>query len=146
MYNGLGHQSPPASRRFSPAFSLVELMIVIVIMGILAAIAIPVYYDNVDRAILAESDAAMGSIRNYLVVYYGTNGMYSIQLFDAYVIGKSWNEIKPGELNGQFFRDSSFYYYCWDGINYFLIAQKGQPNPLWRTLDQNGDFESWPNL
>ncbi|MBT6556225.1 MAG: prepilin-type N-terminal cleavage/methylation domain-containing protein, partial [Candidatus Marinimicrobia bacterium] len=43
-------------------FSLVELMIVIVIIGVLAAVAVPIYSNNVMKAKMSEADAALGSI------------------------------------------------------------------------------------
>ncbi|MBT7093621.1 MAG: prepilin-type N-terminal cleavage/methylation domain-containing protein, partial [Bacteroidetes bacterium] len=55
-------------------FSLVELMIVIVIIGVLAAVAVPIYSNNVMKAKMSEADAALGSIRTQLRVYYGENG------------------------------------------------------------------------
>ncbi|MBT4947928.1 MAG: prepilin-type N-terminal cleavage/methylation domain-containing protein, partial [Candidatus Marinimicrobia bacterium] len=38
-------------------FSLVELMIVIVIIGVLAAVAVPIYSNNVMKAKMSEADA-----------------------------------------------------------------------------------------
>ncbi|MCF7798007.1 MAG: prepilin-type N-terminal cleavage/methylation domain-containing protein, partial [Candidatus Marinimicrobia bacterium] len=51
-------------------FSLVELMIVLVIIGILAAVGVPIYTSNVQKAKMSEADAALGTIRTALRVYY----------------------------------------------------------------------------
>ena len=44
-------------------FTLIELIIVIVIIGILAVIAIPKYFTNIDKARKAEALSTMGAIR-----------------------------------------------------------------------------------
>jgi len=43
-------------------FTLVELMVVIIIVGILAAIAVPLYTGYVERARVTEATSIMGAI------------------------------------------------------------------------------------
>ncbi len=43
-------------------FTLVELMVVIIIVGILAAIAVPLYTGHVERARITEATSIMGAI------------------------------------------------------------------------------------
>jgi len=105
-------------------FSLLELMIVIMIIGLLAAVAVPIFNRNVYTAKKAEGYAMLGSIRSQLYIYYGEWGDYPIVNKKDYVIGASWNDIKPGELSGVYFSDSSFYYKCRDGVKYEIIASK----------------------
>lgn len=50
-------------RRFSKAFTLVELVVVIAIVGILAAIAIPRFIDIRSEAYFAQRDGIVGSVR-----------------------------------------------------------------------------------
>ena len=96
--------------RGGQAFSLVELMIVIVIIGVLAAVAVPVYNNNVKKAKRAEADAALGTIRSQLDLYYGQYGYWPKKISKDYVIGADWNDIKEGELHGAYFSDSSYFY------------------------------------
>ena len=55
-------------------FTLIELMIVVAIIGILAAIAIPQYQDYVTRAKLAKVTASMGPIKLGLAEHTQNNG------------------------------------------------------------------------
>ena len=57
-------------------FTLVELMIVVVIVGILAAVAVPLYRGNVKRAMATEGAALLGSVRTAERVYYAEHESY----------------------------------------------------------------------
>jgi type II secretion system protein G len=54
-------------------FTLVELMIVIVIIGILAAVAVPKFADMVDKSKEGATKAQLTAIRGALQVYYSDN-------------------------------------------------------------------------
>ena len=51
-------------------FTLIELMIVVIIVGILAAAAIPIYRTFVKRAYETEAKASLGAIRSAELVYH----------------------------------------------------------------------------
>mgnify|MGYP001558706629 FL=1 len=55
-------------------FTLIELMIVVAIVGILAAIAIPAYQDYVARAQVSEGVAAAGAMKTSITEYYQSQG------------------------------------------------------------------------
>jgi len=55
-------------------FTLIELMIVVAIIGILAAIAIPSYQEYIARAQATESVVLLGALRSPIVEYYDSQG------------------------------------------------------------------------
>lgn len=63
------------SNRLS-GFTLIEMMIVVAIMGILAAIAIPAYQDYVLRGKLAEAYSQLASLQLRMEQYYQDNRTY----------------------------------------------------------------------
>jgi type IV pilus assembly protein PilA len=58
----------------SRGFTLIELMIVIAIVGILAAVALPAYQDYTVRAKMSEAMALLGEARTSVAEYYIING------------------------------------------------------------------------
>src|SRR5438874_8232824 len=60
-------------KRLQQGFTLIELMIVVAIVGILAAIAIPAYQDYVARSKVAEGMAAMGACKTSVTEYAQIN-------------------------------------------------------------------------
>jgi type IV pilus assembly protein PilE len=58
-------------------FTLIELMIVVAIIGILAAIAIPNYNDYVRRSKLTEAQSTLSDLRVKMEQYYQDNRSYA---------------------------------------------------------------------
>lgn len=54
-------------------FTLIELMIVIAIIGILAAIALPAYQDYTKRSRVSEGLSLAGGVKSALTEYYASN-------------------------------------------------------------------------
>jgi type IV pilus assembly protein PilE len=57
-------------------FTLIELMIAIVIVGVLAAIALPAYQDYIKKSRRAEAAAVLTEAAQRLEVFYSQNGRY----------------------------------------------------------------------
>lgn len=62
--------------RQQKGFTLIEVMIVVAIVAILSAIAIPSYTDYVRRSRLTEATAALSSMRVKMEQYYQDNRTY----------------------------------------------------------------------
>jgi len=69
-------------------FTLIELMIVVAIIGILAAVAIPAYQDYIARTQVAEAVGLMGAVKTPLAEYIGDKGIWPTALSDI-VAGSS---------------------------------------------------------
>jgi type IV pilus assembly protein PilA len=61
-------------RRIQQGFTLIELMIVVAIVGILAAIALPAYQDYTIRARVSEAAAAAGACKTGVAEFFASKG------------------------------------------------------------------------
>lgn len=61
----------------SAGFTLIELMIVIAILGIVVAIALPSYQDSVSKSRRADAQGVLTSFANTMERYYTTNSTYA---------------------------------------------------------------------
>jgi len=65
------------SRKFSHGFSLVELLIVVAIVGILAAVAVPAYYNHILRSRQADAYHNLLDIKSSQEMYYSMYNEYA---------------------------------------------------------------------
>src|SRR5271155_1123123 len=88
-------------------FTLIELIIVVAIIGILAAIAIPKFADLVLKSKEGATRGSLGSIRSALSIYYGDmEGQYPSDPSSLTINGKYLNSI-PLAKTPNYHSDSS---------------------------------------
>lgn len=86
----------------SKAFTMVELMVVVLIVGILAAVAVPLMSGRIDSSKWSEGKAAMGSIATALRAYAAEKGSLTT------VPSKSEIGISNEELDGTYFTPACY--------------------------------------
>src|SRR3954454_17240373 len=92
-----GHSLMTKSSR-SKGFTLIELMIVVAIIGILAAVAVPKFADLVTKSKEASVKGALGAVRSALSIYYGdTEGSYPTNLFVGLTTGNKYMPASGGQ-------------------------------------------------
>ncbi|MES1976734.1 MAG: pilin [Pseudomonadota bacterium] len=76
-------------RAIQKGFTLIELMIVVAIIGILAAVALPAYQDYTTRAKVSEIVLAASSARTSIAEYVAASGAFPATASDAAIATQS---------------------------------------------------------
>lgn len=131
-------------------FTLVELMVVILIVGILAAVAIPIMRGRIDAAKWSEGKAIMGTIATAIRAYAAekdVDGNYGAGLPTMTELG-----FAAGDFTGTYFDETNF---SWttefvDGrdpeLTFTITATAGTgiSSPTQVTLDNTGEWTETP--
>ena len=124
-------------------FTLIELMVVILIVGVLAAAAVPLMRGRIDRSKWTEANAAAGSIRTAMKTYLmETGNTVSGSLTNASV--QQALGIQLGDLTGSYFvaADYNIDSVSSDGVAVITVtaSQSNAPSGS-KTLALDGTFE-----
>jgi len=132
-------------------FTLVEMLIVMVVIGILATVAIPMYQLVPERSRATEADAGLGAIRSAMRVYYGEHGTYANGSFvdgGAVTVGGILS-VSDTDLAGRYFSTECYTFDGAPGANTFTIECDGanstapyasEADGIVGTIDQDGQL------
>lgn len=81
-----------SSRPPGGGFTLLELLMVVIIIGILAAVAIPRYLKTREKARMSEALSTLGQLRSSELRYYAAEGTYTNQINEL--------DFDPDEVSG----------------------------------------------
>ena len=93
-------------------FTLVELLLVITVVGILAAVALPIFRSRIDSAKWSEANAAAGTIRTAVRAYFAEKGSTAATALKDKTLDDSTTQAALGfsssDLTGTYFTPAKY--------------------------------------
>ncbi len=137
-------------KRSNKGFTLIELMIVVAIIGILAAIAIPKFADLISKSKEGATKGGLSAVRSSLQVYYGDNeGIFPLDSLSVLTNdGKYINEMPTAKLPGTGKGDSAtvITYSSMTTAGVFVSASGTTNNGGWAYANDDGVSNTWGNF
>ena len=122
-------------KNLNSGFTLIELVIIMVILGVLAAVAVPRLGSTIDSSEKSAEDAVIGSLRSALEVYAmdqvvnNSNKSYPSNPFDA-LDNKSRNDLY-----------SSDWHWGYDGNNGINHIRNDGVRVFWYYYESSGEIQ-----
>ena len=103
-------------------FSILEFFSAVTVLGIVMSLILPVFYESLEAACMAEQQAMRTAIRADLMEFYSTHGHFPVSLGEGAVVGAYWNDLTLAELDYRHINPRDFRYECRDGRTFRLIG------------------------
>ena len=83
-------------------FTLVELIVVVIIVGILASVALPMMSTNINKARKSEAVTALGALRTAARFYFAEHGVWPNSMNDVS------GYMAAADLNGRYYASGDY--------------------------------------
>ena len=120
------------NKQFKKGFTLIEMLVVVLIIGILAGIALPQYTLAVEKARSAEALMNLATIKREIQFYITANGLPTsgrVEYKDFATV-----ELSGGEWNNTFYQTKFFDYFS-------VISDSGEIIEIRRTKNEKRDYD-----
>jgi prepilin-type N-terminal cleavage/methylation domain-containing protein len=124
-------------------FTLIELMVVVIIVGILAAVAIPMMSANKRKSVGSEAVAALGTLNTANKLYKVATGAYATDVASLV----SGGYIESDDLDGTYFTYANYSSATWSTDNdKYTISGQSDKNGETHTISWDTDSHSYKDL
>jgi prepilin-type N-terminal cleavage/methylation domain-containing protein len=127
-----GRIGRPARRRSQRGFTLVELLVVVAIVGTLAAVAIQQGGDYTARSRRVEAYLVLNALYSAQLIYFGRTDKYAASFSELGFTLDGGTNISPTEIKGRTYT--------------FTISQPWGPVSFYCMASANLDSDDWPDV